>query len=118
MYLMIVNRSITLKCNYHFAAKDDNAAGSSRSKGKLKMESNYNLNVASFQVGEDISRLERESSKLKESMSRHAKGSVLYNNIAMRYNEKQKELANLRVSERSIVAEQNQRKDKAKLTIF
>ncbi|EFN81050.1 zinc finger CCCH-type with G patch domain-containing protein [Harpegnathos saltator] len=97
--------------------KDDNVAGSSRS-GKLRKESNYNLNVASFQVGENISRLKRESSKLKESMSRHTKGSVLYNNIVMKYNEKQKELTNLRASEKNIVAEQNQRKDKAKLTIF
>lgn len=107
-----------LQYNYHFTAKDDNAAGSSRSKSKLRTESNYNLNVANFQVGENISRLERESSKLKESMARHTKGSVLYNNIVMKYNEKQKELANLRASEKSIVAEQNQRKDKAKLTIF
>ncbi|XP_014473719.1 PREDICTED: zinc finger CCCH-type with G patch domain-containing protein [Dinoponera quadriceps] len=98
--------------------KDDNAAGSSRSKDKLRIESNYNLNVASFRVGEDISRLEKESSKLKESMARHTKGSALYNNIVMKYNEKQKELNNLRTSERNIIAEQNQRKDKAKLTIF
>lgn len=74
--------------------------------------------MASFQVGENISRLEKESSKLKESLAKHAKGSVLYNNIAMKYNEKQKELTNLRASERNIVAEQNQRKDKAKLTVF
>ncbi|XP_032676038.1 zinc finger CCCH-type with G patch domain-containing protein [Odontomachus brunneus] len=98
--------------------KEDNTAGSSRSKDKLKAESNYNLNVASFQVGKDINRLERELSKLKESMARHTKGSIFYDNIAMKYNEKQKELTNLRASERKIVAEQNQRKDKAKLTIF
>lgn len=103
---------------YYFIEKDDNMAGSSRSKDKLKTKSNYNLNVANFQVGEDISRLERESLKLKESMARHTKGSVLYNNIAMKYNEKQKELTILRASEKKIVAEQNQRKDKAKLTIF
>ncbi|KMQ88384.1 zinc finger ccch-type with g patch domain-containing [Lasius niger] len=98
--------------------KDDNAASSSQSKDKLKTESNRNLNVASFQVAETISRLEKESSKLKESLARHAKGSVLYNNIVMKYDEKQKELTNLRASEKSIVAEQNQRKNKAKLTIF
>ncbi|XP_020287630.1 zinc finger CCCH-type with G patch domain-containing protein [Pseudomyrmex gracilis] len=95
--------------------KDD--AGNS-SRGKLKTESIRNLNVANFQIGEDISRLEKESSKLKESMARHAKGSALYNNIVMKYNETQKELTNLRASEKSIVAEQNQRKNKAKLTVF
>lgn len=93
-------------------------ASSSQNKDKLKTESNRNLNVASFQVAETINRLEKESSKLKESLARHSKGSVLYNNILMKYDEKQKELTNLRASEKSIVAEQNQRKNKAKLTIF
>jgi hypothetical protein len=36
----------------------------------------------------------------------------------MRYKEKQKELTDLRASEKSIVDEQNQRKNKAKLTVF
>lgn len=36
----------------------------------------------------------------------------------MKYNEKQKELINLRASEKSIIAEQNQRKNKAKLSVF
>jgi len=89
-----------------------------QSKDKLKTESNRNLNVASFQIGVHINRLERESSKLKESLTKHAKGSVFYNSIATKYNEKQKELTNLRASEKSIVAEQNQRKNKVKLSIF
>jgi len=96
----------------------DNTASSSQSKDKLRTESNRNLNVASFQVGVNINRLEKESAKLKESLARHAKGSVLYNSIVMKYNEKQKELTNLRASEKSIVAEQNQRKNKAKLSVF
>ncbi|XP_011861995.1 PREDICTED: zinc finger CCCH-type with G patch domain-containing protein [Vollenhovia emeryi] len=96
----------------------EDAANSSQSKDKLRTESNRNLNVASFQIGENISRLEKESSKLKESLAKHAKGSVLYNNIVMRYNEKQKELTSLKASEKSIVAEQNQRKNKAKLSVF
>lgn len=102
----------------NLAAKDNNATGSLREKDRLKAESNRNLNVASFQISEDINRLERESCKLKESLARHVKGSALYNNIAMRYEEKQKELTGLRASERSIAAEQNQRKNKAKLTVF
>lgn len=96
----------------------DDVGSSSQSKDKLKAESNKNLNVASFQVAETINRLEKESLKLKESLVRHTKGSILYNNILMRYDEKQKELTNLRASEKSIAAEQNQRKNKAKLTIF
>lgn len=84
----------------------------------MKGESNRQLNVASFQIRENILRLERESAKLKETLARHAKGSVLYNNIVLKYNEKQEELINLRASERSITAEQDQRKDRAKLSIF
>jgi len=89
-----------------------------QSKDKLRTESNRNLNVASFQIGENINRLEKESSKLKESLAKYAKDSVFYNNIVMKYNEKQKELVNLRASEKSITAEQNQRKNKAKLSVF
>ncbi|KYM98891.1 Zinc finger CCCH-type with G patch domain-containing protein [Cyphomyrmex costatus] len=96
----------------------ENTANSLQSIDKLRTESNRNLNVASFQIGEHINRLERESSKLKESLTKHAKGSVIYNNIAMKYNEKQKELTNLRASEKSIATEQNQRKNKVKLSIF
>ncbi|XP_076674218.1 zinc finger CCCH-type with G patch domain-containing protein isoform X2 [Andrena cerasifolii] len=99
-------------------AKTEMQMGASKSKSNLKMESNRQLNVASLQIGENILRLERESSKLKESLARHTKGSVLYNNIAMQYNEKQKELVGLRASEKNIVAEQNQRKNRAKLSIF
>lgn len=51
-------------------------------------------------------------------MTRHAKGSVHYNNIIMKYNEKQKELVSLRASEKSIAVEQDQRKNRAKLSIF
>lgn len=36
----------------------------------------------------------------------------------MKYNEKQKELVSLRASEKSIAAEQDQRKSRAKLSIF
>lgn len=116
--LNIINIYIIQVSLISLSAKDDNAASSSQNKDKLKAESNRNLNVASFQVAETISHLEKESLKLKETMARHAKGSILYNNIMVKYDEIQKELTNLRASEKSIVAEQNQRKNKAKLTIF
>lgn len=116
--LNIMNIYIIQVSLISLAAKDDNAASSSQSKDKLKIESNRNLNVASFQVAQTISHFEKESLKLKESLARHAKGSILYNNIVMKYDGIQKELTNLRASEKSIAAEQNQRKNKAKLTIF
>lgn len=103
--------------NYSCAAKED-TTNNLQSKNKLKIESDRNLNVASFQINENINRLEKESLKLKESLAKYAKGSVFYNNIAMKYTEKQKELTNLRASEKNIITEQNQRKNKAKLSIF
>ncbi|XP_017755554.1 PREDICTED: zinc finger CCCH-type with G patch domain-containing protein [Eufriesea mexicana] len=90
----------------------------SKNKNNLKTESNRQLNVARFQIGENILRLERESTKLKESLARHTKGSVHYNNIIMKYNDTQKELISLKASDRSIAAEQDQRKNRAKLSIF
>ncbi|XP_076281491.1 zinc finger CCCH-type with G patch domain-containing protein isoform X1 [Lasioglossum baleicum] len=98
--------------------KTDSQTSSTKSKSELKTKTNRQLNLAGFQIGENILRLERESSKLRESLGRHAKGSIQYNNIAMKYNEKQKELVDLRASEKNIDTEQNQRKNRAKLSIF
>ncbi|XP_015602108.1 zinc finger CCCH-type with G patch domain-containing protein [Cephus cinctus] len=98
--------------------KNESEAGGSKYRKNLKSESNQRLNVASLKIGQNITRLERESAKLKESMGRHAKGSIHYNNIVMQYNDKQKELVDLRTDEKHIAAEQNQRKNKAKLSIF
>lgn len=98
--------------------KNINAASTSNSRHNLKTETNWNLNVANFQVGENINKLERESLKLKNSMARHSKDSILYESILAQYNEKQKELTDLRICEKNIMAEQTQRKNKAKLSIF
>ncbi|KAF7403667.1 hypothetical protein HZH68_006461 [Vespula germanica] len=98
--------------------KNKDVASTSKSKCNVKAESNWNLNVANFQIGEGISRLERESLKLKNSMTRHSKDSAPYKNILAQYNQKQKELTELRTCEKNIIAEQTQRKNKAKLSIF
>ncbi|KAK2584135.1 hypothetical protein KPH14_006569 [Odynerus spinipes] len=98
--------------------KNKNVASTSKSKRNLKKESNWSLNVANFQVGENITRLEKESLKLKNSMTRHSKDSTPYKSILAQYNQKQKELNDLRACEKNITAEQTQRKNKAKLSIF
>lgn len=74
--------------------------------------------MASFQIGENIAKLEKEAAKLKVSLGKHAKGSIPYNSIVIQYNEKQKELESLRKSEKNIATEQSHRKTKAKLTVF
>jgi uncharacterized protein YdcH (DUF465 family) len=82
------------------------------------MESNKNLSIASYEIGENISRLEKESAKLQNNLLQFSKGSVHYNNIVSKYNETQKQITKLRASEKRISAEQSQRKFKAKLTEF
>ncbi|KAK0179792.1 hypothetical protein PV327_005510 [Microctonus hyperodae] len=91
---------------------------SSDIKKSLKTETTRNLNVASFRIDENITKLERESTKLMNSLVKYAKGSIPYNNIVMQYNEKQNELIQLRMKQRNISTEQNHRKDKAKLSVF
>ncbi|XP_063972583.1 zinc finger CCCH-type with G patch domain-containing protein [Diachasmimorpha longicaudata] len=93
-------------------------ATSSKAKNPFKGETNRGLNVANFQVGENITKLEKESLFLVNSLRKHAKGSVPYNNIVVQYNDKQAELTNLRSQQKNILSEQNHRKDKTKLSVF
>lgn len=96
----------------------DNQPGTSKVKKSLKTESIHKLNIESFKIGENIHKLEAESTKLKNSLTRHSKGSIHYNNLVSQYNEKQKEIGKLRVSEKQITAEQKERKVKSKSSIF
>ncbi|OXU26919.1 hypothetical protein TSAR_000362 [Trichomalopsis sarcophagae] len=91
---------------------------SSKLLKELKKESNKNLNIASYQIGEDISRLERQSSELRNNTAQFSKGSIQYNNKVSKYNEIQKQIVKLKASAKRIAAEQNQRKFKAKLKEF
>ncbi|XP_015126841.1 zinc finger CCCH-type with G patch domain-containing protein [Diachasma alloeum] len=94
------------------------ASSSSKCKNSFRAATNRGLNVANFQVGENITKLERESLLLMNSLRKHAKGSIPYNNIVIQYNDKQAELTNLRSQQKNIVSEQNHRKDKTKLSVF
>ncbi|KDR13643.1 zinc finger CCCH-type with G patch domain-containing protein [Zootermopsis nevadensis] len=90
---------------------------SSKDKG-LKSESCRGLNVVGLRVGEGIRRAERDLTRLRESLSRHVRGSPTYTIIFSKIEEKQEELDKLRASERSVDLERNQRKDCKKLTVF
>lgn len=90
---------------------------SSKDKG-LKSESCHGLNVVGLRVGEGIRRAERDLTRLRESLSRHVRGSPTYTIIFSKIEEKQEELDKLRASERSVDLERNQRKDCKKLTVF
>lgn len=85
---------------------------------KIKSISDKTLNITSFQIGENISKLEKESNKLKDSMAKYDKNSPTYNNIYQRFNNLQKEINQLRTSEKNVASEQRNRKNREKLTIF
>lgn len=85
---------------------------------KIKTISDKTLNITSFQIAENISKLEKESNKLKDSLTKHSKNSPAYNNIVQRFNSLQNEINNLRTSEKNVVSEQRNRKNREKLTIF
>lgn len=87
-------------------------------RSKMKNMSDKELNVQSYQIGNNISSLEKESKVLKKSLTRHEKYSPAYNNIVQRFNDKQKEIVKLKTSEKNIASEQRNRKNRDKLTIF
>lgn len=107
-----------LRLHYHNITAKEPEPSSSKLHKELKKESNKNLSIASYQIGEDISKLEKQSSEFRNHMAQFSKGSIQYNNTVSKYNEAQKQIAKLKASEKRIAAEQNQRKFKAKLTEF
>lgn len=76
------------------------------------------LNVAGFQLGEEIRRKEQEVQKMSASLDRHAAGSTVHNRLKGQLDERRRELETLRRSEGVVRREQTLRKDKSKLTIF
>ena len=78
------------------------------------------LNVQSFQIGEDIRRIERDMTKLRESLKRQRNrgDSASASQIQSRLDEKGRQLEQLRNSDRNITNEQKQRKSSSKLAIF
>jgi len=86
----------------------------------MSLMSRKSLNVQSFQIGEDIRRIERDMAKLRESLQRQTNrgDSASAIQIQSRLDEKEKELQRLRNSDRNIANEQKQRKSSTKLTIF
>ncbi|XP_051167034.1 zinc finger CCCH-type with G patch domain-containing protein [Leptopilina boulardi] len=85
---------------------------------KIKNISDKTLNITSFQISENIAKLEKEANKLKDSLTKHNKNSSAYNNIVQRFNSMQSEINHLRNSEKNVASEQRNRKNREKLTIF
>lgn len=84
----------------------------------IKKETNKNLNVASFQIAENIRKKEKEINVLEQSLKRHKSGTPVHVSIQSKLSARIKELNQLKYSETSIAREQNVRNNKSKLTIF
>lgn len=87
-------------------------------KTNLKDHCNKKLNIANFQLSENIRKAEKEIEKLRESLKRHKPESEIYKNINRKVGEKSVELSALKMSEKRVAQEQSSRKSKDKLTIF
>ncbi|XP_014223164.1 zinc finger CCCH-type with G patch domain-containing protein [Trichogramma pretiosum] len=91
---------------------------SSKDHKELKKESSKNLRIASYQIEEKLSKLEKESAYFQKSMNQFAANSIQHNSAVARYNETQKKITSLKASAKRISSEQNQRKFKEKFTEF
>ncbi|XP_049887578.1 zinc finger CCCH-type with G patch domain-containing protein isoform X2 [Pectinophora gossypiella] len=87
-------------------------------KMDIKQSTTKNLNIEQFKITEDARRVEREIVKLNTSLTRHAPGSAGHRNVNLQLMERNKELTTLRNKEKEISKEQNQRKNKEKMTVF
>lgn len=85
---------------------------------QLKNHSVKNLNVAHFQISENIKKKEREISKLTETIKRQQTNNLMLTKLKEQLTVKKDELNHLRKSETSITKEQDFRKNKSKLSIF
>jgi hypothetical protein len=101
-----------------FAGNDQEKPSTSKAKPDLKNHCNKKLNIANFQLSENIRKAEKDLNQLNESLKRHKKDSQIYKNITGKINEKSSEIQALKASEKIVKNEQNLRKNHSKLTIF
>lgn len=100
------------------AASSSGGRAGQTNKECYKEHSTKNLNVAGFQLGEDIRRKELDMQKVESFMGRHAVGSTMHNRLKGQLDERRRELDGLKRSESIVQREQSSRKDKNKLTVF
>lgn len=97
---------------------DNDEAPTTSHSVNVKEFSNKVLNIEQFKITEDVKKLEREIIKLNTSMGKYPLGTPGYRSLSSQIAEKNKELDTLRRRDQQITREQNNRKDKAKMTVF
>ena len=97
----------------------ENKEKSAQSKISIKDESDADIKLRKFKMSEQVSRLEKEISKLNESLSRlSGKDPLVAANVRKKLEAKRSELFNLKYAEKKLNKEEGSRKSKTKLTIF
>ena len=90
-----------------------------KKKTLIKDETDESLKLKKFKMSEQVSRVEKELSKLQDSYSRHKlKDPVTAANMKGKIEEKTLELQRLKSAAKSLSKEEGSRKSKTKLSIF
>ena len=90
-----------------------------KKKTLIKDETDESLKLKKFKMSEQVSRVEKELSKLQDSYSRHKlKDPVIAANVKGKIEEKTLELQRLKSAAKSLSKEEGSRKSKTKLSIF
>lgn len=84
----------------------------------VKSQSKAQLNISNFKLEEDIKKVESSLSQLKQAQARHSKDSIAHKNITNQVIEQERNLSGLQRSLSDVNKEQNNRREKSKLTIF
>lgn len=99
--------------------KKESKNGFVKCKGQLKKESAQNLKVQNFKLHEEMSKIEKDLTKLREGFERHkVKDPKTAQGIKVKIQEKERELQKLVSYERNLNAEQGSRQNNKKLSIF
>ncbi|XP_044761463.1 zinc finger CCCH-type with G patch domain-containing protein isoform X2 [Coccinella septempunctata] len=91
----------------------------SQHRQDIRKETCKNLNVEGFKTEENIKRTEKDISMIKESLTRHKDAnSLMHKNLQHKLNSSLNHLSDLRNQAQNIKNEQDNRRDKKKLTVF
>ncbi|XP_045461357.1 zinc finger CCCH-type with G patch domain-containing protein isoform X2 [Harmonia axyridis] len=109
-----LNETLTNECS-----SSSTVYNKTEHRREIKGSSCRNLNVESFKTEENIKKTEKDINLIKESLSRHTDtNSLMHKNLKQRLNSTLSQLSDLQNQAQNIKNEQDNRKDKKKLTVF
>ncbi|XP_022900628.2 zinc finger CCCH-type with G patch domain-containing protein [Onthophagus taurus] len=114
-----LNDTLTLTKNVNQNnVQNGNVKGNQSFRDEIKGETSRSLNVSILKIEEEVKRIERELFKIKDSLTRHQRGSQIYKSLKMKQHHCLHQIQVLEERKKNIKCEQSVRSDKKKLTIF